>query len=56
MERSINSSEFRRDLETAKKDKKDRFIYKGGIYLVEYAEFLVEYMGVIEKQRKQHAL
>lgn len=54
MDKIINSSEFKKDLEEAKKQNKDRFIYKGDPYLVEYAEYLVEYMAVLEKQRKQH--
>jgi hypothetical protein len=51
MDKIINSSEFKRDLERAKKDKRDRFTYKGDNYLVEYAEYLVQYMAVLEKQR-----
>jgi mRNA-degrading endonuclease YafQ of YafQ-DinJ toxin-antitoxin module len=56
MDKIINSSEFKKDLERAKKENKETFIYKGDRFLVSYAEYLVEYMAILEKQKKQHAL
>jgi len=54
MEGIIKKSQFRKDLETAKEQNRDRFMHNGQVYLVEYAHYLVEYMAILEESRKQH--